>query len=161
VALIVQAAGIALPSLVGGVAPALISAVLFGATFLGVGSIVLALGAHLQFPRAVALLTTGYSVGQILGPVIATPLLHNGYHVALLVGAYVAVAAAVMLGLLPTLTLLTTLSLPVTVWLLHQAEKGAAGSLRSIALIDLYTARLHTLFGVLLLAGLISARLLS
>jgi MFS family permease len=94
IALIVQAAGIALPSLVGGVAPALISAVLFGATFLGVGSIVLALGAHLQFPRAVALLTTGYSVGQILGPVIATPLLHNGYHVALLVGAAIVLAAA-------------------------------------------------------------------
>jgi MFS family permease len=93
-ALVVQAAGIALPSLVGGVAPALISAVLFGATFLGVGSIVLALGAHLQFPRAVALLTTGYSVGQILGPVIATPLLHNGYHVALLVGAAIVLAAA-------------------------------------------------------------------
>jgi 1,4-dihydroxy-2-naphthoate polyprenyltransferase len=83
------------------------------------------------------------------------------FYVALLVGAYVAVAAAVMLGLLPTLTLLTTLSLPVTVWLLNQAEKGAAGSLRSIAMIDMYTARLHTLFGVLLLAGLISARLLS
>jgi MFS family permease len=94
IALIIQAAGIALPALVGGVAPALISAVLFGATFLGVGSIVLALGAHLQFPRAVALLTTGYSVGQILGPVIATPLLHNGYHVALLVGAAIVLVAA-------------------------------------------------------------------
>jgi MFS family permease len=93
-ALIIQAAGIALPALVGGVAPALISAVLFGATFLGVGSIVLALGAHLQVPHAVALLTTGYSVGQVLGPVIATPLLHNGYHVALLVGAAVVLAAA-------------------------------------------------------------------
>jgi MFS family permease len=93
-ALIIQAVGIALPALVGGIAPALISAVLFGATFLGVGSIVLALGAHLQFPRAVALLTTGYSVGQILGPVIATPLLHNGYHVALLVGAGIVLGAA-------------------------------------------------------------------
>jgi 1,4-dihydroxy-2-naphthoate polyprenyltransferase len=82
-------------------------------------------------------------------------------YVALLVGAYIAVAGAVMLGLLPTATLLTTLSLPATVWLLHQAEKGAAGSLRSIAMIDMYTARLHMLFGVLLLAGLISGRLFS
>jgi 1,4-dihydroxy-2-naphthoate polyprenyltransferase len=81
------------------------------------------------------------------------------FYVALLVGAYVAVAGAVMLGWLPTATLLTILSLPATVWLLHQAEKGAAGSLRSIAMIDMYTARLHTLFGVLLLAGLIGARL--
>ncbi|HVD01210.1 MAG TPA: LLM class flavin-dependent oxidoreductase [Candidatus Dormibacteraeota bacterium] len=82
------------------------------------------------------------------------------FYVSLLVGAYIAVAGAVMLGLLPTATLLTTLSLPAAVWLLHQAEKGAAGSLRSIAMIDMYTARLHTLFGVLLLAGLITARLL-
>ena len=81
------------------------------------------------------------------------------FYVSLLVGAYVAVAGAVMLGQLPTATLLTILSLPAAVWLLHQAEKGAAGSLRSIAMIDMYTARLHTLFGVLLLAGLIGARL--
>jgi len=61
-------------------AAALVSAVLFGATFLGVGSLALALGAHLQFPRAVASLTTGYSIGQIIGPLIATPLQHQDYH---------------------------------------------------------------------------------
>jgi MFS family permease len=93
-ALVLQAAGIALPALAGGVTPALISAVLFGATFLGVASLVLALGAQLRHPRAVALLTTGYSVGQILGPLVVTPLLRNGYHVALLVGAVVSLAAA-------------------------------------------------------------------
>jgi len=80
-------------------------------------------------------------------------------YVGLLVGAYVAVAVAVMAGLLPSATLLTILSLPAAVWLLHEAEKGAAGSLRSIALIDMHTARLHTLFGVLLLAGLIGSRI--
>jgi hypothetical protein len=63
-ALLIQAIGIGLPALVGGIAAALIAAILFGSTFLGIGSLVLALGAHLQFPRAVALLTTGYSVGQ-------------------------------------------------------------------------------------------------
>jgi len=81
-------------------------------------------------------------------------------YVSLLVGAYIAIAIAVMLGLLPTPTLLTMLSLPAAVWLLHEAEKGAAGSLRSIAMIDMHTARLHALFGVLLLAGLVTARLL-
>ena len=80
-------------------------------------------------------------------------------YVGLLVGAYMAVALAVMAGVLPTATLLTILSLPAAVWLLHQADKGAAGSLRSISMIDLYTARLHTLFGVLLLAGLVASRL--
>jgi MFS family permease len=94
-ALLIQAFGIALPALVPGVASALVSAALFGATFLGIASMVLALGAHLRYPCAVALLTVGYSVGQILGPVISTPLLHDGYRVVLLVAAGIVLAAAV------------------------------------------------------------------
>ncbi|MER6919738.1 YbfB/YjiJ family MFS transporter, partial [Streptomyces spiralis] len=86
--------GIALPALVGGVAAALISAALFGATFIGVSTLALAAGAHLRFPRAVALLTAGYSVGQILGPLAVTPLLHHGYHQALVLAAAVVLAAA-------------------------------------------------------------------
>jgi MFS family permease len=99
-ALLIQAAGIALPALVSGVAPALLSAVLFGATFLGVVSMALALGAQLRYPRAVALLTTGYGLGQILGPLVVTPLLHHGYHLALLVGAAIAAAAALAAAVL-------------------------------------------------------------
>jgi MFS family permease len=99
-ALLIQAAGIALPALVSGVAPALLSAVLFGATFLGVVSMALALGAQLRYPRAVALLTTGYGVGQILGPVLVTPLLQHGYHLALLIGAAIVLAAALAAALL-------------------------------------------------------------
>lgn len=94
-ALIVQAVGIALPALVGGVAAVLVSALLFGATFLGVSSLALATGTHLRFPRAVALLTAGYSVGQIIGPLAAAPLLHHGYHQALILAAVVVLAAAV------------------------------------------------------------------
>jgi MFS family permease len=94
VALVVQAAGIALPALVGGAAAASLSAVLFGATFIGVSILALAAGAHLQFPRSVALLTTGYSVGQILGPLVVTPLLRHGYHQALILAAVVVLAAA-------------------------------------------------------------------
>src|SRR5439155_621058 len=71
VALVVQAVGIALPALLGGLTAALVSAALFGATFLGVSTIALATGVHLQFPRSVPLLTAGYSVGQILGPLAA------------------------------------------------------------------------------------------
>jgi predicted MFS family arabinose efflux permease len=95
VALIVQAAGIALPGLASGIAAALISAVLFGNTFVAVSSMALAIGAHLQFPRSVAILTTGYSVGQILGPLVARPLLPSGYHDALLVAAAIVAAGAV------------------------------------------------------------------
>ncbi|WP_329261952.1 YbfB/YjiJ family MFS transporter [Streptomyces sp. NBC_01478] len=94
VALLIQAVGIALPALVGGVAAALLSAVLFGATFIGVSTLALATGAELRFPRSVALLTAGYSVGQILGPLTVAPLLHHGYRPALLLAAAVVLAAA-------------------------------------------------------------------
>jgi MFS family permease len=94
VALMVQAVGIALPTLLGGVTAAVVSAALFGATFLGVSTIALGAGTHLQFPRSVALLTAGYSVGQILGPLAAAPLLRHGYHQALLLAAAVVLAAA-------------------------------------------------------------------
>lgn len=99
-ALVIQAAGIALPALVGGTAAALGSAVLFGATFIGISSLALATGAHLRFPRSVALLTAGYSVGQILGPSAVAPLLHHGYHGALLSAALVVLAAAAAAALL-------------------------------------------------------------
>ncbi|MFG2791752.1 YbfB/YjiJ family MFS transporter [Streptomyces sp. NPDC048419] len=93
-ALVIQAAGIALPALAGTTAAALVSAVLFGATFLGVSTLALATGAHLRFPRSVALLTAGYSVGQILGPPAVAPLLRHGYHQALLLAALAVLAAA-------------------------------------------------------------------
>jgi Uncharacterised MFS-type transporter YbfB len=99
-ALVIQAVGIALPAVVGGVAAALVSAFLFGVTFIGIASMALAIGAHLQFPRAVAVLTTGYSVGQIVGPLVVTPLLRHGYHQALLVAAGVVLAGAVAAGVL-------------------------------------------------------------
>jgi len=94
VALVIQAVGIALPALVGGVAAALVSAVLFGATFIGVSTLALATGAQLRFPRSVALLTAGYSVGQILGPLAVAPLLRHGYRPALLLAALVVLASA-------------------------------------------------------------------
>ncbi|MER5857307.1 YbfB/YjiJ family MFS transporter [Streptomyces sp900105245] len=99
-ALAVQAVGIALPALIGGATAALISSVLFGATFIGVSTLVLAAGAHLRFPRSVALLTAGYSVGQILGPLVVAPLIHHGYHRALILAAVVVLAAAAAAGLL-------------------------------------------------------------
>jgi len=95
VALAAQAVGIALPALAGGTAAALASAVLFGATFLGVATMALATGAHLRTPRAVAILTTGYSIGQIAGPILVTPVLQHSYQPALLAGAAIVAVAAV------------------------------------------------------------------
>lgn len=99
-ALVVQAVGIVLPALAGGAFAALIAAFLFGATFLGVATLALATGTQIGFPRAVALLTAGYSAGQILGPLVVTPLLRNGYQVALVVAAVVVLGAALAAGVL-------------------------------------------------------------
>ncbi len=100
VALCVQAAGIAAAAFFGGVAAALVGAVLFGGTFIGVSTLALAAGRLLRYPRAVALLTAGYSVGQIVGPMVVGPLLHDGYRPALLVAAVVVLAAALVAGLM-------------------------------------------------------------
>lgn len=100
VALTLQAAGVALPALVPGLAAALVAAVLFGATFMGVTSMCLDVGSQLRFPRAVAILTAGYGIGQILGPEVVKPLLHDGYHPALLVGAGIVLGSAAAAGVL-------------------------------------------------------------
>ena len=99
-ALCAQAAGIAIAGVFGGVAAALIGAVLFGGTFIGISTLALAAARLLRYPRAVALLTAGYSVGQILGPLVVAPLLRDGFRPALVVGALVVLAAAVVAGLM-------------------------------------------------------------
>lgn len=99
-ALALQAVGIAVAGMVGGVTAALVGAVLFGGTFIGVSTLALAAGRLLRYPRAVALLTTGYSVGQILGPLVVAPLLHRGFAPALIVGALVVSAAALVSGVM-------------------------------------------------------------
>jgi 1,4-dihydroxy-2-naphthoate octaprenyltransferase len=78
-------------------------------------------------------------------------------YVFLLVGAYVALAASVALTVLPPLSLLAVLSLPLFVRALRASELGAAGQQRAIAMIDLQTAQLHAAFGLLLAAGLTAA----
>lgn len=99
VALVLQAVGIALPAVAGGAPAALVGAVLFGGTFIGVSTMALAAGRRWQFPGAVALLTAGYSAGQIVGPVAVAPLLGGGFHAALIAGSLVVVAAAVAAAL--------------------------------------------------------------
>lgn len=99
-ALCMQAVGIAVAGVAGGVTAALAGAVLFGGTFVGVSTLTLAAGRLLRYPRAVALLTAGYSVGQILGPVVVAPLLHDGFRPALVAGAVVVLAAALVAGVM-------------------------------------------------------------
>jgi hypothetical protein len=99
-ALLLQAVGIALPAVTGAVPAALAAAVLFGATFIGITTLSLATGRHLRVPRAVAILTAGYGIGQVLGPLVVEPTLHGGYHQALLVGASLVLAAGIGSALL-------------------------------------------------------------
>src|SRR5881628_3131407 len=82
-------------------------------------------------------------------------------YVALVVGAYLALSAAVVFGLLPTWTLLAMLSLPLLVRQIRSSELGATGQQRAIAMIDLETAQLHAAFGYLLVAGLVIAAVLA
>lgn len=100
IALLIQAAGMAAPALFGGAVAALLGAAAFGATFIGISTMALAVGRVLAVPGAVAILTAGYSVGQIVGPLAVTPLVHHGFHAALLAAAVVvAVSAAAALWL--------------------------------------------------------------
>ncbi len=99
VALVIQAVGIALLAFTDNVVAALISAVTFGGTFVGITTLVLAAGRHLGSPRAVAILTAIYGVGQMLGPLIVAPTLGDGYQTALLVGAGLVIASALFAGL--------------------------------------------------------------
>ena len=78
-------------------------------------------------------------------------------YISLVVGAYIALTVAVLAGLLPTLSLLAILSLPLLVRQIRSAEFGASGQQRAIAMIDLQTAQLHAAFGYLMVAGLIIA----
>jgi 1,4-dihydroxy-2-naphthoate octaprenyltransferase len=78
-------------------------------------------------------------------------------YVVLLVGAYVALALSVAFNLLPRLSLLAALSMPLLVQLLRASELGAIGQQREIAMIDKNTARLHAVFGALFVLGLAAA----
>jgi 1,4-dihydroxy-2-naphthoate octaprenyltransferase len=74
-------------------------------------------------------------------------------YVVLLTGAYVTLSLGVAANLLPRLALLAMLSMPLLVQMLHASELGASGQQRAIAMIDRDTARLHAVFGALLVVG--------
>jgi len=94
-----------------------------------------------------------------LSSTLGKDLAHYAY-LALTLGAYISLSLAVALGLLPPMTLLAILSLPLLVVVVRSAELGASGQARAIAMIDLQTARLHMVFGALLVAGVLLSALL-
>jgi len=100
IALLLQAAGIGLAALDLGMAGAVIAAVLFGGTFMGITTLALDAGAHLQVPTAVAILSLVYAVGQTAGPILVAPLLSDGFHGPLLIAAVIVALAAVSTALI-------------------------------------------------------------
>jgi 1,4-dihydroxy-2-naphthoate octaprenyltransferase len=75
--------------------------------------------------------------------------------VALVLGAYMVLGVAVAARWLPPATLVAILSLPFLAQVIRSAELGATGQARAIAMIDVQTARLHMVFGALLVAGIL------
>jgi predicted MFS family arabinose efflux permease len=99
---LVQALGIVLPVLSGSLAAALLAAVLFGGTFVGITLLAFNLAARIapaQSGRLIATLTTAYGLGQILGPIAAGFLAGEGGsfdHSLLAAGAVVALGALLL-----------------------------------------------------------------
>lgn len=93
-----------------------------------------------------------YGIGT-LSTLLGRKIAYLGY-ISLVVGAYLALTIGVLIGALPTSTLLAMLSLPLLVRAIRASELGAMGQQRAIAKIDLETAQLHATFGVLLVIGL-------
>lgn len=96
-AYVAQIVAILLPALSGAAWAALLSALLFGGTFMAITALVLAVGRHGAGGRGFAVLTAGFGVGQVLGPLAAGYLVAGGSDFTLTL--YVS-AAIVGLGLL-------------------------------------------------------------
>jgi len=80
-------------------------------------------------------------------------------YVALVVGAYMALAVGVVVGVVPAYAVLAVLSLPLLVRVIRASELGNQGQQRAIAMIDIQTAQLHAAFGALLVVGILAAAL--
>lgn len=98
VALFSQAVGIVLPVIWMSYASLIMSAILFGATFMGIATLTTTLAKLIQpenSSRTIGLLTAVYAVGQMIGPIFAGTLATNtnNFNIAL-IGA----ASTVMLG---------------------------------------------------------------
>ncbi|WP_324192734.1 YbfB/YjiJ family MFS transporter [Nocardia transvalensis] len=93
VALLLQCASALLPALSTGVGPAIVSAALFGATFMGITMLAIEVGDDLAGAGAAATLTAVYGLGQVLGPLVVAPVLGASYAAAFAIVAVVLAAA--------------------------------------------------------------------
>lgn len=98
VALLLQAVSALLPALVDGPVAAVVAAILFGGTFMGITLLAMDSALGLGIPRAAAALTAIYGLGQILGPLVVAPMLDDGFRSAFVCAAAVLVSAALLAG---------------------------------------------------------------
>ncbi|QGQ45903.1 YbfB/YjiJ family MFS transporter [Metabacillus sediminilitoris] len=98
-AMTLQAFGIAMPALWGSQTSFIISAILFGATFMGITTIAMTLGQQMNpsnSRRTIGTLTAIYAIGQLIGPILAgvlTSFTHN-FNTALIGAASVILIGA-------------------------------------------------------------------
>lgn len=103
-AYVLQAAGILVSARASSIAEVLFAAVTFGGTFLGIVALTLAEGKMRmgkQAGRAAAFLTASFSVGQVLGPIIAGSLAdqQEGFALPLLLAAASIILGGVLVAL--------------------------------------------------------------
>ncbi|BCN61251.1 YbfB/YjiJ family MFS transporter [Prescottella equi] len=98
VALLLQSVSALLPALVDGPIAAVVAAVLFGGTFMGITLLAMDSALGLGIPRAAAALTAIYGLGQILGPLVVAPMLGDGFRAAFICAAAVLVTSALLAG---------------------------------------------------------------
>lgn len=100
---LVQAAGIVLPVFFGSLWVALLAAVFFGGTFMGITAVILAFGGRVSGhpARMIGLLSSAFALGQMIGPVLAGWLAERqgGFDGALLLAAGAVVLGAGLIAL--------------------------------------------------------------
>ncbi|MCK1987118.1 YbfB/YjiJ family MFS transporter [Lysinibacillus fusiformis] len=102
ISMVVQAVGIALPAIATNTITLYISAFIFGATFMGITTIVTTLARHIvpvNSHQILGYLTAGYALGQMVGPTVAGVLANatNSYQYSLVGAATVVIIGALSL----------------------------------------------------------------
>lgn len=102
ISMVVQAVGIALPAIATNTITLYLSAFIFGATFMGITTIVTTLARHIvpvNSHQILGYLTAGYALGQMVGPTVAGVLANatNSYQYSLVGAATVVIIGALSL----------------------------------------------------------------
>lgn len=92
IALLAQCLSALLPAFSITVAPLVLAAAIFGATFMGIVLLTMRVGSELS-DGAAAPLTAAYAVGQMFGPVLVAPVIGDGYRLAFVIATAVLIAA--------------------------------------------------------------------